>query len=322
LEGVALTDSLPLSGRTNNYVFDAENHPREPRQGALLATGRTVSPGYFDVLGLHLVRGRLFTPEDASGTTHAAVINQRMAEHLWPNQDPLGKHLLDVSDEPSPAVWVPEKASIVVGVVANAREQGIEDGFSDEVYLPFSPALEHPVMYILLRSHATPATAAAQLRRTVAGIDSLAPVTHVRALNEIVAASVAAPRALAVLLVGFGSLAVLIGAIGVYSLISYIVSWRTGEIGLRLALGAQRFQIEMAIVRQSLWLAGGGCLAGLAGAIALGKVLRRFLFEVSALDPLTLGAVAALMALVALAAAWVPARRAASVDPLIALRAE
>jgi predicted permease len=322
LESVALTDSLPLSGRDNNYVFDAENHLRQPREGALLATGRTVSPGYFEVLGLHLVRGRLFTGEDASGTTHAAVINQRMAEHLWPNQDPIGKHLLNVNDEPSPAVWALEKASMVVGVVANAREQGLEGGFSDEVYLPMSPVLEHPVMYVLLRSHSTPAAAAAELRRTVAGIDSLAPVTHVRALNEIVATSVAAPRALAVLLVGFGSLAVIIGAIGVYSLISYIVSWRTGEIGLRLALGARRWQIEMAVARQSLLLAGGGCLAGLGGALAFGKVLRRFLFEVSTLDPVTLCAVAALILLVALAAAWVPARRAAAVDPLVALRAE
>jgi predicted permease len=322
VESLALTDSLPLSGRTDNYVFDAENHPREPRQGALLATGRTVSPGYFGVLGLHLLKGRLLTQEDASGATHAAVISQHMAEHVWPNQDPIGKHLLSVLDEPSPAVWAADKASIVVGVVANAREQSLEEGSSDEVYLPMSPVLEQPVMYVLLHSHTTPAETAAALRRAVAGIDSLVPVTHVRALDQIVATSVAAPRALAVLLVGFGSLAVIIGAIGVYSLISYIVSWRTSEIGLRLALGAERWQIEMAIARQSLLLAGLGCLAGLAGALALGKVLRRFLFEVSALDPMTLFAVAVLMLLVALVAAWAPARRAAAVDPLVALRVE
>ncbi len=322
MQGVALTDSLPLSGRENNYVFDAENHPREPRTGALLATGRTVTPGYFDVLDLRLLKGRLLTEEDASGSTHAAVVNQRMAEHLWPNQDPIGKHLLDVNDEPSPAVWAPQKASIVVGVVANAREESIEGDFGDEVYLPMSPALEHPVMDVLLRSHSTPAEAAAELRHTVAEIDSLAPVTHVRALNEVVADSVAAPRALAVLLVGFGSLAVIIGAIGVYSLISCIVSWRTAEIGLRLALGAQPWQIQISVARQSLFLAGAGCLAGLAGAMALGKVLRRFLFEVSTLDPVTMCAVALLMILVALAAAWLPARRAAAVDPLVALRAE
>jgi predicted permease len=322
VESVALTDSLPLSGRNNNYVFDAENHPREARQGALLATGRTVSPAYFDVLGLRLTWGRLLTQEDTLGATHAAVINERMAERLWPNQDPLGKHLIDVNDEPSPAVWAHDKASIVVGVVRNTRASSLEDSFTDEVYLPRSPALERPAAYVILRSHSTLAETAAGLRRDVEGIDSLVPVTHVRALNEIIATSVAAPRALAILLVGFGTLAVIIGAIGVYSLISYIVSWRTGEIGLRLALGARRWQIEMAIARQSLLLAVGGCLAGLSGALAFSKVLRRFLFEVSVLDPITLAAVTMLMLLVALVAAWAPARRAAAVDPMVALRGE
>jgi ABC-type antimicrobial peptide transport system permease subunit len=122
-------------------------------------------------------------------------------------------------------------------------------------------------MYILLRTYTTPSETASSLRRAVASIDSQAAVTRVRSLNEVVAGSVAAPRALAILLLGFGSLAVVIGAIGVYSLISYIVSWRTPEIGLRLALGAQRWQIEMAVVRQSLLLAGGGCVAGLLAGL-------------------------------------------------------
>ena len=321
-EAVGLTDSLPLSGRDNNYVYDAENHPRPPRQGALLATGRTVTPGYFDVLGLHLVRGRLLADPDASGATHAVVVNEQMAQRLWPNQNPLGKHLIDVVDEPSPAVWDPKKASVIVGVVANTREGGLQGDFADEVYLPMTPTRAQALMYVVLRSRSTPAESASSLRRAVAGIDSLVPVTRVRALNEVVLSSVAAPRALAVLLLGFGTLAVVIGAIGVYSLIAYVVSWRTREIGLRLALGAQQWQIVMAVVRQSLMLAGCGCLAGLLGALALGRVMRSFLFEVSAFDPVTFLAVAILMLLVALTAAWVPARRAAAVDPMVALRAD
>jgi ABC-type antimicrobial peptide transport system permease subunit len=138
----------------------------------------------------------------------------------------------------------------------------------------------------------------------------------------MVANSVAAPRAMAILLLGFGGIAVVIGAIGVYSLIAYIVSWRTREIGLRLALGAQRSHIVMAIVRESLFLAAIGCMAGLAGALALSRVLHSFLFEVSALDPVTFSLVPLLMTVVALVAAWVPARRAAAVDPMEALRAE
>ena len=177
-------------------------------------------------------------------------------------------------------------------------------------------------MYVLMRSNTTPAETAASLRRTVASIDSQVPVTRVRALDQVVATSVAAPRALAMLLLGFGGLAIIIGAVGVYSLISYIVSWRTREIGLRLALGAQRWQIVLSVVRQSMLLAAGGCVIGLAGAVALSRILRSFLFEVSAFDPVTFSLVPLFMALVALIAAWVPARRAAAVDPMEALRAD
>jgi ABC-type antimicrobial peptide transport system permease subunit len=271
---------------------------------------------------LHLVRGRLLTADDASGASRAVVVNERLAERYWPNQNPLGKHLLDVNDAPAPAVWDAAKASVIVGVVRNARDASLEGGFHDEVYLPMTPGREHAVMYVLLRSHTTPAETAAGLRRTVASIDSLVPVTRVRSMDEVVASSVAAPRALAILLLGFGALAVVIGAVGVYSLIAYIVSWRTREIGLRLALGAQRWQIVLAVVRQSLLLATGGCIAGLAGALALSRTLHSFLFEVSTLDPVTYCAVPLLMGIVALTAAWIPARRAAAVDPMVALRGE
>lgn len=322
VDHLALTDSLPLSGREDNYVFDAEDHPRDARQGARLATSRTVTPGYFDVLNLHLIRGRLLDAQDASGETRAAVINEHIAEHLWPNQDPIGKHLISVVDEPVPAVWNAEKASIVVGVVRNAREGSLEEGFRDEVYLPMTPDREQPVMFAMLRTH-TPATeTAAGLRSAVASIDSLVPVTRVRTLDELISTSVAAPRALAVLLLGFGGLAIVIGAVGVYSLIAYIVSWRTREIGLRLALGAQRWQIMLGVVRQSLLLTAVGCGVGIAVAIALSRLLHSFLFEVSAIDPLTFTLVPLLMAFVALVAALIPARRAAFVDPMAALRAD
>jgi predicted permease len=322
VESAALTDSLPLSGRTDNYVFDAEDHPRDARTGALLATSRTVSPSYFDVLNLRLLRGRLLEAQDASGTTHAVVINEHIAERLWPSQDPIGKHLLDVGDEKAPAVWSAEKASVVVGVVRNARESHLEEDFRDEVFLPITPERSGTTMFAMLRTRRTAQEAAAGLRSAIASIDSLVPVTRVRSLDDLVANSVAAPRALAVLLLGFGALAVVIGAVGVYSLIAYIASWRTREIGLRLALGAQRWQIVMTVVRESLFLAAAGCVVGLAGAVALSKVLHSFLFEVSALDPVTFGLVPVLMGAVALVAAWIPARRAAGVDPMEALRAD
>jgi hypothetical protein len=268
------------------------------------------------------VRGRLLEEQDASGTSHAVVISQHMAEELWPHQNPLGRHVLNVSDEPLPAVWVPNAAVTVVGVVNDTHEGSLASGFGDEIYLPMTPNHENPTMYVLLRTRMGAEAAAGQLRQTVAGVDALVPVTRVRSLDEVVAMSESASRSLTILLLAFGGLAVVIGGVGVYSLIAYIVSWRTREIGIRLALGAQRWQIVQGVVRQSLGLALGGCVAGLACAALAAQLMRSFLFGVHALDPVTFCAVPVLMTALALLAAWIPARRAASVDPMKTLRME
>src|SRR6201996_8627864 len=322
IDSIALTDSLPLSGRDNNYVYDAEGHPRDAHQNPQAATGRIVSADYLRTLGMRLTRGRMLTAQDGSGSSHAVVINQRMAEHLWPQQNPPGKHILSVVDESVPTVWNNAAAVVVVGVVSNTHGDGLAGGFTDEVYLPMTNTREQPVMDVLLRTRTSPTEAAEALRRVVKQTDPLVPVTRIRSLNEVVSASVSASRSLAVLLLSFGALALLIGGVGVYSLIAYIVSWRTREIGIRLALGAMRWQIVGVIVRQSLLLAIGGSAAGLMVAALLMRFLRSFLFGVSVLDPLTFLTVPAVMLLLAIAAAWVPARRAAGVDPMETLRRE
>jgi len=173
-----------------------------------------------------------------------------------------------------------------------------------------------------LRTRTSAVAAADGLRQVVAEIDSQAPVTRVQTLNEVVATSESASRSLSFMLFAFGGLAVVIGGVGVYSLIAYIVSWRTREFGIRLALGAQRWQIVNGVVRQSLMLALAGSAAGLVASFFVGQVMHSFLFGVRPLDPVTFGAVALLMTLLALAAAWVPALRAASVDPMKTLRME
>jgi ABC-type antimicrobial peptide transport system permease subunit len=177
-------------------------------------------------------------------------------------------------------------------------------------------------MSVLLRSPLPASQLAPMLRSAVASIDPSAPVTRVRTLDEVVASSVSATRALTVLLLGFGALAVGVGAVGVYSLIAYIVNWRTREIGIRLALGASRWGILVLVFRQSMALSIMGSAAGLAVAIASARLLRGFLFEVDPVDPLTFCAVPVLMLLLALLAAWIPASRAASIDPMRALRSE
>jgi predicted permease len=322
MEDVALADALPLTAREGNYVYDAEGHPREAREGALLATGRIVTPEYFATLGVNLMRGRLLDTQDAAGASRGVVISQKLAEKLWPNQNPLGRHLLAVRDEPAPAVWNDKAAANVVGIVSNTHDASLSGGVGDDVYLPLTPGREQPVMYVLLRTRATTAVAAGELREAVAAISPEVPVTRVRTLDEVVASSQSASRSLTILLLAFGGLAVVIGGVGVYSLIAYIVSWRTREIGIRLALGAQRWQIVQGVVRQSLVLALGGSAAGLAAAALVGQLLRSFLFGVKPVDPVTFCAVPVLMTALALMAAWIPARRAASVDPMKTLRME
>jgi predicted permease len=322
VDDAALVSALPMTGYDLSYVYDAENHLRSAGQGALLAAGRNVSPGYFSLMGLRLMHGRLLTDSDETGTSRAVVINQRMAQDLWPNQDPLGKHLESVVDENSPGALNSSIASIVVGVVGNTHHDSLQGGFGNEVYLPLTIKNESPAMSILLRSSLPAPELAPVLRRAVAAIDPSAPVTRVRTLNDVIALSVSATRALTLLLLGFGALAVGVGAVGVYSLIAYIVNWRTREIGIRLALGASKWGILSLVFRQSLLLSAVGSAAGLAAAIASARLLCGFLFGVSPVDPLTFCIVPLLMLLVALVAAWVPARRAASIDPMRALRTE
>ncbi len=321
-ESAALTDTLPLHAMNGTYVFDAEGHPRNAHGLAMLAAMRTVSPGYFATLGMGLERGRLLEEQDASGVSRAVVIDRQMANQLWPHESPLGRHVENVGDEPTPGVMDMNKAAVVVGVVNNTREGSLADSFENVVYLPMTPADEHATMFVLLRTHATTQQAASEIRQAVADIDSQVPVTRVRSLNEVIATSESAPRSLALLLLAFGVLAVVIGGVGVYSLIAYTVNWRTREIGIRLALGAQRAQILNAVIRQSLLVSAGGCVLGLAGAALAAQLLHSFLYGVSTLDPVTFSAVALLMVVLAITTAWIPARRAASVDPILTLRQE
>jgi putative ABC transport system permease protein len=320
VQNVALVDILPMTGFDESYVFDAQDHPRAARQPANVASTRTVSPSYFTLMGIHLVRGRFFTDSDSSGASRAIIVNQSLAKKLWPNQDPIGKHMIAVSREASPGVLNPDSAATIVGVVADTHHQALDQDSGWETYLPLSINNEKPVMHVLVRANASTSDVAASLRRLVEETNPSAPVTKVETLDEVVAASTAAPRSLTMLLLAFAALAMGVGTVGVYSLISYTVSWRNREIGLRLALGANRRQIAMLIVRQSLLLTLTGSAVGVAGAVAVARLMRSFLFGTSPTDPLTYAMIPVLLGGLALIAAWAPARRATRVDPMRALR--
>jgi predicted permease len=320
VESAALVDRLPMTGSDSWFLFDAEGHPRDPRKEPMQGTSRIVSPSYFQLMGIHLLRGRLLDAEDYSGVSHAVLINAAEANQLWPNRDPIGKHLQNVEDELANNVMDMRSAYIVVGVVSATRHQSLEMDSGFETYIPMTMRNETPVMNILLRSNSGSSELAASLRNLVTQLNPSVPVTKFRTLESVVDSSTAAPRSLTMLLTTFGALAILVGGIGVYSLISYTVSWRTREIGLRLALGANRLQIAQLVLGQSLTLAVAGSALGIAGAVATTRLMSQFLFETSPLDPLTYSLVPVLFCLLALVAAWAPARRAAEVDPMVALR--
>ena len=322
VNSAALVDALPMTGYDSLYYFDAEGHPRTAHQTGFQGSSRTVSPGYFKLMDIHLLRGRLLNTQDRSGVNRALLINQTEANQLWPNQDPIGKRLISLKDEQVPAIMDLGIASIVVGVVSDTRHASLDEEPGMETYLPMTTTREKPVMNILLRSGLPAAELATSLRGLVAQLNPTAPVTKVRTLESVIVSSTAAPRSLTMLLTAFGALAILVGSIGVYSLISYTVSWRTREIGLRLALGANRLQIAKLVLGESLALAIAGSALGIAGAVATTRLMSRFLFETSPLDPLTYTLVPLLFCVLSLLAAWVPARRAAGVDPMIALRNE
>ncbi len=322
ITGAALIDALPLSGVDAWYVFDAEGHPRSPSQLSMEASSSIVSANYLSMMDIHLVRGRLFQSLDATGTSRAILVNQSLANYLWPNQDPIGKHMQDVDAEPTPAVMEMKTAAVVVGVVSDTRHQSLEKGAGWEVYLPLSSNNEKPAMNIILRSNLGAGEVAGELRRTVAELNPRIPVTRVRTMDEVVAASTAAPRSLAMLLTFFAILAIGVGTLGVYSLIAYTTSWRRREFGLRLALGANRAQVSTLILRESLTLTVTGTLVGLAGAFAVTTLMRSFLFETSPTDPLTYTLVLILFGVLSMIAAWRPAYRASQVEPMEVLRGE
>jgi predicted permease len=318
--GAALVDVLPLTGFDNWYNFDAQDHPRNPRQIAMQGSSRIVSADYLKLMDIRLEHGRFFVPSDALGTSRAIIVNSALANYLWPNQDPIGKHLISLDKEPSPTVMDMNAASVVVGVVSDTRHESLDQGAGSEVYLPMSPGNEKPVMNIVIRSNASLGEVANSLRRMIGEIDPTIPLTKVRTMDEVVAASTSAPRSLTLLLTAFAVLAIGVGSIGVYSLIAYTVSWRTREFGLRMALGANRMQVAMLIIRQSLGLTIVGSVIGIAAASAVTRLMRRFLFETSPADPLTYALVPLLFAALSIVAAWLPARRAARVEPMVALR--
>jgi putative ABC transport system permease protein len=269
-------------------------------------------------MGIEVIRGRDFTPRDNAAAPGVAMISQSVAKTLWPGEDPVGKRIAE-AEHPKPEDWF-----TIIGVVADVRQYSLKD--SDPAvyysYLQTKQPFWLNQMTFALRATSNPEQLAPAMRAVLHDVDRDQPVTTMSTMQEAIAASTAEPRFQARLLGTFSILALVLAVIGIYGVLAYAVTQRTREIGIRMALGAERADVVAMVLRRTLVLAAAGVAFGTAGALAVTRVLNKFLFHVKHNDPATFAAVAALLGLAAVAAGLIPARRATKVDPMVALRYE
>jgi len=319
IEAAGLINLLPLGGLDFDFpAFTIDGQMSTPAANWDTNSIGLVSPGYFRAMGTPLLRGRFFDVRDNEQSERVVIVNETAVRRYWEGRDPVGSRISALSN----------LHFVVVGVVADVRHQGLGSEVNPRVYLPYTQAPERvkiPLlrsMTLVLRSAASPESIIAAVQQQVCTVDREQPVSNIRTMRQVVAASVA-ERAFTTALLGvFAAIALLLALIGIYGVMSYAVTQRTHEIGIRIALGAQRRDILRLLIRQGMVLAIAGLSAGLPASIALTQLMKGLLYGVSATDPLTVGAAAALLMAVALLAALVPARRAMKVDPMIALRNE
>jgi len=310
---------LPVSGGGGLLHFNINGHPPKSPHDYIATGYRTITPNYFETLGVPLVQGRFFTAADAEKAPAVVVINVAMARTYFPGENPLGKRLQVGATPESDVPWME-----VVGVVGDVR-QGLDLEPKAEMYLPYRQAdAVLPVfqLSIVLRTATDPKLQASALRSALAEIDPNQPLVRVRTMEENMAATVAQPRFRTWLIGIFAALALVLAGVGVYGVMSYTVTQRTSEIGIRVTLGAQPEDVFRIVVGEGLRVALAGVGVGIVAALALTRLLQSFLYGVSAYDPLTFGGVALILTFVAVAASFFPARRATHVDPMVALRYE
>jgi predicted permease len=275
---------------------------------------RVVTPGYFATVGIPVLRGRGIAPQDRAGAPQVALVNRSLAERYWPGEDPLGRRLRIDLEGPQ---WL-----TVVGVVGDVRQDGLDRETLPEIYRPLAQNQRNVGLALVVRAAGDPRALMTAVREATWAIDPNAPTGEVRTLDEVLAQSVAGPRLVLGLLAGFAALALFLGAVGIFGAVSQEVGRRTHELGVRLALGARRWQVVRLALGRGAAMFLAGSLLGAAASLGLGGVLARQLYGVEAGDPWTLLAVAAVLGVVAAVAAVVPARRAAAIEPVEALRGE
>ncbi|MFL6196578.1 MAG: FtsX-like permease family protein, partial [Thermoanaerobaculia bacterium] len=291
-----------------------EGRPALPPGQEPFANVRVSDHGYFSAMGIPVLRGRNFTDVEAREAKHVVVISQSMARRYFPGENPIGKRIsVHMFDEPV--------LTEIVGIVGDVRYDSLVNEAEPTVYFPL-PDLVYPFMTLVIHTNGDPAELAPTVRRELRSIDPNQPVSDVRTMDQVMSETVGRARFNTLLLGLFAGLATLLAAVGIFGVMHYLVTLRTREIGLRMALGARQGEVLGLILKQGLVLTLIGIAIGLAGALALTRVMSSLLYGVSASDPWTFAAIALLLTAVAGTACYIPARRAARVDPLVALRSE
>jgi putative ABC transport system permease protein len=313
VQGTAFVDRLPLTGSDGGMAIETEEEPYVQGSAAAMVVSRRASPDYLRLMGVPLLSGRMLETTDVQGSADVALVSEAMARAHWPGADAVGKRFKPV--------WWRDRWITVVGVVGNIRQEGLAADVEPAIYRPF---MQDPTadMTLVARTSLSAGAVAPTLRAAVSSIDPQVPMSEVLTVGEVVSRSVAEPRLTMYLLALFAATALFLAAVGIYGLIAYATRQRTHEIGVRMALGAEAPRIVLLVVRQAVVLATLGILLGLGGALVGTRTLQALLYGVSTTDPTTFIAVPILLLVVAVAAAYVPARRAASVSPMAALRAE
>jgi putative ABC transport system permease protein len=312
VQSVALVRGLPFSGNggTTAITLPDRELPQKGTEPEVMFN--TATPNYFETIGIPLLRGRTFGNEDQGNTPTVVIINKMMADKFWPNQDAVGKQVRFVEDN---------SLGNIVGVVGDAKHYWIGEDQRLQMYVPYS---QLPGLFatLVIRTNVEPLSISEQVRQAVWKVDPDQPMWKVRTVEYLLDRSVADRKFLMTLMVIFAGLALVLTVIGLYGVISYLVNQRTQEIGIRMALGAQMGDILRMVLKQGMFLVLGGVVLGLAGAWGLTRLMAKLLYKISATDPVTFIGLAVLLIVVALFACYIPARRAAKVDPLDALRYE
>jgi len=317
-----ITDSLPFGNSASMSVILAEGYQPKKGESLLAPSSVRVSPGYFEAMRAKLVAGRFFSDRDTRGALKVIIVDDRLARRFWPNQNPIGRRMYrpgDDGDNPT-AITAKTEFFTVVGVVAEMKQRSLTDGDKavGAYYFPLAQVPRDGLTFTV-RSNGDPAALSRALRREIAAIDGQLPVFDMQPMSHWIDRSLADRRSPALLSIAFGFVALFLSAIGIYGVLAYLVTQRTKEIGIRVALGSSAAAVFRLVLREGLLLVGIGLVLGGIGSFLLRRTLESLLFGITASDPIVLLLVSGVLAVVALAACCVPARRATRIDPLVAL---